>query len=161
MKFFIGSYLADECGNLYSTKYNKLHKLKFYINRKGYKMFRVCINGKVKAYSAHHISYYVNVCEFDTKDGLVIDHIDGNKSNNHYINLRRVSHKENCNNEKTKVYGIPPVNKCDIDLNKLSELKAKGCNVTQLSKFFKCSRSTVRGRLSLLTNVSCPSGQVV
>lgn len=34
-----------------------------------------------------------------------VDHMDGNKTNNSLCNLRWVTHKENCNNENTKVYG--------------------------------------------------------
>lgn len=143
----MNDYLVDECGNLYSTKYNKLRKLKYYVSRRGYKMYRICICGKVKSYSAHHISYYTNISRFNTTDGLQIDHIDGDKLNNHYSNLRRVPPKDNCNNKNTKIYGRSSTNKCDIDLYKLHELIDNGYNITQLSKFFNCARSTIRSRL--------------
>lgn len=163
MKYFINDYLVDEYGNLYSSKYNKVRKLKYYVNRRGYKMYRVCVNGKVKAYSAHHISYYANVSNFDTEDGLVLDHIDGNKLNNHYSNLRRVSQKDNCNNVNTKIYGVSPTNKCNIRLDKLYELRNNGYNITQLSKLFNCSRSTIRNRLREISNCNyfLPNRQVV
>lgn len=50
---------------------------------------------------AHYLSYWVNIGHFDPSDGLQIDHIDGNKLNNHYTNLRRVTPKDNANNINT------------------------------------------------------------
>lgn len=150
MKHFIDDYFSNEYGELFSSKYRKLRKLKSYTNHKGYNMYRVSINGRVKAYSQHHISYWVNVSEFDTSDGLQIDHIDGNKQNNHYTNLRRISSKGNINNPVTKIklYGRVPSNKCDIDLMKLKELKSSGMSITRLAKYFNCSRSTIKSRLA-------------
>lgn len=98
---FDGNYSVDEYGNVYSRKYGKLRKLKPYINKRGYIMFRLRCDGKTVQYSGHHLSYYVNVSEFDTSDGLQIDHIDGNKQNNHFSNLRRVTAKENMRNPNT------------------------------------------------------------
>lgn len=148
MKHFIDDYFANEYGELFSKKYNKLRKLKPYTNYKGYNMYRVCIDGKVKTYSQHHISYWVNISEFDTSDGLQIDHIDGNKQNNYYSNLRRVSQVINANNPATKKYGRTPANKCDIDMVELIELRAKGMSIASLAKRFNCSRSTIKSRLS-------------
>lgn len=93
MRYFNDNYLVDEYGALYSIFRGKLKKLKPYRNQNGYLMYRVRENGKTKAYSSHHLSYYVNVERFSSKDGLQIDHIDGNKDNNHFSNLRRVTPK--------------------------------------------------------------------
>ena len=64
-------------------------------------MYRLRINGKTVQKSAHYLSYWVNIGHFDKSDGLQIDHIDGNKLNNHYTNLRRVTPRDNCNNINT------------------------------------------------------------
>ena len=101
MRYFNDNYLVDEYGALYSIFRGKLRKLKPYRNQNGYLMYRVRENGKTKTYSSHHLSYYVNVERFSPKDGLHIDHIDGNKDNNHFSNLRRVTPKENANNINT------------------------------------------------------------
>lgn len=95
------NYVVNEYGELFSLFGYKIKKLKPYINAKGYAMYRLRIDGKTIQKSAHHLSYWVNIGHFDKSDGLQIDHIDGNKLNNHYTNLRRVTPKDNCNNINT------------------------------------------------------------
>lgn len=91
----------NECGELFSLFNHRLRKLKPYYNHRGYAMYRLRVNGKTIQRSAHHLSYWVNIGHFDTSDGLQIDHIDGNKLNNHYTNLRRVTPRDNINNINT------------------------------------------------------------
>lgn len=102
MRHFIDKYAVNEYGELFSFKSGKQKKLKPYKTKKGYVMYRVCVDGKVKHYSAHHLSYWVNVDRFDTSDGLQIDHIDGNVLNNYFTNLRRISDRDNMNNINTR-----------------------------------------------------------
>ena len=101
MRHYNENYVVNESGELFSLLGHKLRKLKPYINSKGYVMYRLRINGKTIQRSAHHLSYWVNIGHFDTSDGLQIDHIDGNKLNNHYTNLRRVTPRDNMNNINT------------------------------------------------------------
>ena len=89
------NYVVNEYGELFSVFGNRLKKLKPYINARGYAMYRLRVNGKTIHRSAHFLSYWVNIGHFDKSDGLQIDHIDGNKRNNHYLNLRRVTPKDN------------------------------------------------------------------
>lgn len=95
------NYVVNEYGELFSLFGYKIRKLKPYINSNGYVMYRLRVNGKTIQKSAHYLSYWVNVGHFDKSDGLQIDHIDGNKLNNHYTNLRRVTPRDNCNNINT------------------------------------------------------------
>lgn len=95
------NYVVNEYGELFSVFGNRLKKLKPYINAKGYAMYRLRVNGKTIQRSAHFLSYWVNIGHFDKSDGLQIDHIDGNKLNNHYLNLRRVTPRDNQNNINT------------------------------------------------------------
>lgn len=147
MKHFIDDYFVTNDGNVFSFKYGKKRKLKYYINSKGYVMYRLSINGKVKQYSAHHLVYFCFKGEFDTSDGLVIDHIDGNKRNNTPHNLRRVTNRVNCNNINTKVFGRVPTNKLDLDVNYIREQLDLGRTFTSLAKELKCSRSTIKNRV--------------
>ena len=101
MRYYNENYVVNEYGELFSLFGLVPRKLKPYINQNGYAMYRLRINGKTIQKSAHHLSYWVNIGHFDTSDGLQIDHIDGNKLNNHYTNLRRVTPRDNCNNINT------------------------------------------------------------
>jgi hypothetical protein len=59
---------------------------------------RYKIKFKQKAYMAHRVVYELFFGPIP--DGLVIDHIDGDASNNVITNLRAVSHTTNCRNTK-------------------------------------------------------------
>ena len=72
------------------------------LNKKGYWVVGLKINGKNKLLSVHRIIYFmhskINI------DGCVIDHIDLNKSNNKINNLRIATLNENkWNQNKTKI----------------------------------------------------------
>ena len=75
-------------------------------DRNGYKEMSI----KGKKYSVHRIVFYM----FHRRDPgkKVIDHIDGNRSNNAIVNLRAVSTADNRNNtaEQRKRKGLP---KCE------------------------------------------------
>lgn len=152
MKEFMYGYLVNEDGEVFSTKYGKLRKLKGRKNQKGYLMYVLSFEGKTQDFSAHHLSYYVNISHFDTSDGLQIDHIDGNKLNNNYLNLRRVTPKENYNNPSTKPdsRGNKSPRYLEIDMDELKDLFISGESIRSISKHFKCSRQVVNSRLSKL-----------
>lgn len=95
------NYVVNEYGELFSLFGGRLRKLKPLIDKKGYVFYSIRIDGKTVHRTAHHLSYWVNIGHFDSSDGLQIDHIDGNKLNNHYTNLRRVTPKDNLNNINT------------------------------------------------------------
>ena len=95
------NYVVNEYGELFSLFHGRLRKIKPLVDKKGYVFYSLRINGKTVHKTAHHLSYWVNIGHFDSSDGLQIDHIDGNKLNNHYTNLRRVTQKDNSNNINT------------------------------------------------------------
>lgn len=67
--------------------------LNCYKNNQGYYFTTVCIKGKVKHVTVHSL---VAECWLGAKpEGYEIDHIDKDKTNNHYTNLRYVTHSEN------------------------------------------------------------------
>ena len=89
-KEYNGYYVTDQ-GNIYN-KTCKLLKGKLY---NGYRFYN--IKGKMK--SGHRIVWETFVGEIP--DDYEIDHINGNRDDNRLLNMRLVSHKENCNNPLT------------------------------------------------------------
>ena len=61
----------------------------------GYMCVKFKVNNEIKNYRVHRLVY----AAFKGRiiEGLVIDHIDGNKKNNNITNLRQLPNRENCN----------------------------------------------------------------
>lgn len=74
--------------------------LRFSTNRAGYLLVYLydCM-GKKRTIPVHQVVARAFIPNQDNKPE--IDHIDGNKENNSYNNLRWVTHQENCNNPIT------------------------------------------------------------
>jgi len=104
IKGYEGYYQVSNMGNVRSldrtiidSLFRARHimgvKIKPFKNRKGYACVELHKNSKAKAAKVHHLV-------FDTFTGLnrnsfVIDHIDGNPSNNHIDNLQLLTNREN------------------------------------------------------------------
>jgi len=86
---FEGLYMISQKGNIYSIK-NKI-KLKPFLNTKGYPS--ISLKGKTKA--VHRLMAENFLPKIKGKD--MVNHIDGNKTNNHIINLEWVDNRENIN----------------------------------------------------------------
>lgn len=82
------NYLISEYGDVKNKKKKKL--LKPTINKKGYLRVDLSYN---KSLLVHKLVYETFVGKINNE--LVIDHIDGNKKNNHYSNLQQITSKEN------------------------------------------------------------------
>lgn len=85
-------------------------------------------------------------------DNCEIDHIDRNKINNHYGNLRYVSHKENCINRDMSNVGYIG-NKVYVNEKEFDSFTAAaryistqtGTPVNTLRHYFKCRRKYISG----------------
>jgi hypothetical protein len=97
---FEGLYQINENGDVFSLVTNRYLKQRF-DSKKKYKTASLSKNGKQYYISIHRI-----VCQlYNYKDniiGLQVDHIDGDKYNNNYKNLRWCTPKENLNNPITR-----------------------------------------------------------
>lgn len=84
-------YKISESGKVLNTRTGRI--LKHSKNQKGYCQVQLSKNGKSKTISIHREVF--KAYKGEIKDGLDINHIDGNKDNNHYSNLESCSKKEN------------------------------------------------------------------
>ena len=82
------NYLISEYGDVKNKKTGKI--IKPTLSKKGYKRVDLSYN---KHLPVHKLVYETFIDEINKE--LVIDHIDGNKLNNHYSNLQQITSKEN------------------------------------------------------------------
>ncbi|WIT26276.1 hypothetical protein [Bacillus phage SPO1L3] len=98
VKGYEGLYKISEQGYIFSEK--KESPLKPYRINSGYLVVKLTKNGKRKAFQVHRL-VALHFCE-GYAEGLVVDHIDGDKNNNHCSNLRWVTQKANARNQKAR-----------------------------------------------------------
>ncbi len=88
-----GLYEVSDCGRVRNSRTGRILKLR---NNKGY--IEVTLKGRT--YLVHRLVAEAFIPNIDNLP--CVDHIDTNKENNVYTNLRWVTHKGNMNNELTK-----------------------------------------------------------
>lgn len=118
-----GMYQVSTFGNVKSLKYNKERLLKQGIKKAGYHIVVLSKKGKLKQFTVHRLvaEAFFNMIP----KNLVVDHIDGNKSNNHLYNLQLITQTENVrktwvgktHSKETKIK-ISEANKGKIPWNK-------------------------------------------
>jgi hypothetical protein len=84
-------YKVSSYGRVFSIKRNK--EMKQRTNHKGYKDIELCKNGKQKKFMVHRL-VALTFLEDDITNKQ-IDHIDGDKNNNFFKNLRICSNQQN------------------------------------------------------------------
>lgn len=101
----------------------------------------VCLmhNGLKKDYRVHRLVYKAFIG--DIPEGMVIDHIDGNKLNNNVNNLRCVSFAENMRNPNTRNKCAKQIIEVDNNGNIINEYnsihaaaKAKGIDISYIQR---------------------------
>lgn len=87
-------YSITSFGDVISfRRYPNGRKLSPYIDKDGYECIKLIVNGSSKGFKIHRLvamTYIVN-----PNNLLFVNHIDGNKLNNHYSNLEWISNTEN------------------------------------------------------------------
>jgi hypothetical protein len=96
-------YYATQEGAVYSAKTNRF--LKPRPDAQGYLRLALRINGKSEEHLVHRIIAECFLEDFNPD--LTINHIDGNKSNNHIANLECVTQREN--NLHAFLTGLNPI----------------------------------------------------
>lgn len=90
MKEYMGYKISND-GRVFNKKGDK--ELYYDINHKGYKRVTLFYEGKSKKYFVHRLVAMLYVENPNNKNQ--VNHIDGDKLNNHYTNLEWVTNKEN------------------------------------------------------------------
>ena len=90
MKEYMGYKISND-GRVFNKKGDK--ELYYDINHKGYKRVSLFYEGKSKKYFVHRLVAMLYVENPNNKNQ--VNHIDGDKLNNHYTNLEWVTNKEN------------------------------------------------------------------
>lgn len=104
VKDYIGLYEVSNFGRVRSLNYmhtGKVKVLKCIKHKNDYLYVDLMKDGIKKRHSVHRLVWETfNNCEIP--EGLVIDHLDGCKTNNCLNNLRCVTQKDNVNNPSTR-----------------------------------------------------------
>lgn len=94
-------YLISNFGDIYSLKKHRILNHQF--NKKGYARIQLFKKTKMKH---HRISRLVAINFIGEFDGLEVNHIDGNKKNNHISNLEWCTHQENMTHWKNELRSV-------------------------------------------------------
>lgn len=93
---FNGRYMISENGDVKScwqkTREGSLLDQGFH---EGYYRIGMQLQGKTKYFKVHRLVALAWGMLSDIKEDIQIDHVDGNKLNNHYTNLQRATNAEN------------------------------------------------------------------
>ena len=121
-------YLIDEYGNVYNTKTKRY--IKPTLDKHGCYQIKIYdINGERKSRLIHRLVAMTflpydknNLYAGNYSNQLTVDHIDGNKTNNYYKNLRWVSFLDNTNLAKKNGHNNPQANYTPITEELISEI---------------------------------------
>lgn len=138
-----GRYLVSSHGKVYSKYLNREVSLNDRGN--GYLFVVLSRKGKKKNVFVHKLVAELFVG--NPNNLKEVDHIDGNKTNNHYSNLRFVTHRENmCNPVSVKVRNEAIIKKQGVPI----EVYKNGIKIAEYS----CLMEAARNLNCCCTNIS-------
>lgn len=135
-----GLYDGSNWGRVRSLNYNKTGQIRILKPSKtkfGYEIVGLRKEGKREWFYVHRLVYEIFCGEIP--EGLVIDHVDGDKNNNRLENLRVCTQKENQNNQVTRPRHVEALRRLHADPDwrkKNAEAIRKACSksVVQIDK---------------------------
>ena len=92
-------YMVSSRGRVKSMKLNKERILKPGLSN-SYLQLRLCREGKIKTFTVHKLVAMAFLGHVPCGFKLVVDHIDGNRTNNNLSNLQIITNRENTSNNK-------------------------------------------------------------
>lgn len=144
-----GHYQISSGGKVFSLKSNK--ELKPNIVRSGYKMVRLHKNGWSRDYLVHRLVADAFCNNYFNKP--IVNHKDGNKINNYFLNLEWVTDSENqLHAIRTGLKGVrfganhPRSKLQDGDIISIRKMYKNGFTLEKISSIFNINISTV-GRI--------------
>lgn len=126
------NYAVSNKGRVMNLKTKRL--LKQSPNSHGYMNLCLWKNNKQKHFLVHRLVYMYFYDDFDF-DGYVINHIDGNKTNNNIENLEKITYQEN---NMHAVYVI----KTNKNTKEVAQCTLRGEEVQRFSSIAEASRQT-------------------
>lgn len=97
---FEGIYQISSLGRVKAIRFKPKIRVP-HISKDGYVKITLCVNYKYTYYNVHRLVASAFVPTTNASGGVEVDHIDGNKLNNSFDNLRWVSHWDNMKNPHT------------------------------------------------------------
>ena len=137
-----GDYLISDNGEVISLKNNCHKTLKKRINSRGYYYVNLSKNGKYKSVSIHRIvgKHFID----NPNNYNILNHIDGNKLNNDYSNMKEAARLGLLNIKKgsqSNLYG----GKINIDIaNRIREIRNnENLSYSKIAKMLNISKATI------------------
>ncbi len=141
------NYFVNEQGDVFSTKFNKVRKIKLAITADGYLQISISNNGKAKSILVHRLIAETFIPNPQKK--IEVNHKNGIKNDNRVENLEWVTHKENIKHAYAIGLSIGNIGK-NHPLAKLNEKQ-----VLEIRKLYFTKKYTLKV-LGKMFNVSIP-----
>lgn len=120
---------------------NKIH-----LTDRGYAVISISVNAQHKLVKLHHFVWVLN----GGTDCTELNHVDGNKQNNEFVNLEVSSRAHNINHAiRTGLLKIPYGEKCGKSklnteqITEIFKLRKKGLTYKTISSFFNVHYTTI------------------
>jgi hypothetical protein len=149
------NYIIYNDGRLFSVKSGKF--LVPNVAQGGYLQYGLYINGKIKQYKIHRLVAEYFIKNPDSTKYYEVNHIDGDKTNNHVDNLEWCDRKYNTYYSKTwenaNLANQIRIAKCDVKTHEILEIydsiriasKANNCSEQNIGQVLRGKQLSAKG----------------